>query len=32
MEEKITIWSYLGLAFMVVADIAMVCSLIWIFG
>ena len=30
--EKVTVWSWVGLIFMVVADIAMVCSLILVFG
>ena len=32
MEERITVWDYLGLAFMIIADIAMVCSLVFVFG
>lgn len=30
--EEVNVWSYIGLAFMVIVDIAMVCSLVFVFG
>lgn len=30
--ERVTVWSWLGLAFLIAVDIAMVCGLVLVFG